>query len=270
MPLAFSVLASGSSGNCTLLRLEGERGPRHVLIDAGLSPRRTQQRVESLGIELEEIGDIVLTHLDADHLAPGWVRAAPALEIAVHVHRRHARRAIRAGVPVPALHPFEERFRLGARTSVQGTLLAHDQLGSVAYVVEHESVRLGFATDLGRVPRSLLGCFVRLDALALESNYDGALQRQSDRPGFLKRRIMGGLGHLSNDQALEAVLQIASRSRLHHLVLLHLSQECNSPELVRRLYDRAAPHLVDLLTISDPTRPTPLLEVRPAATTLWG
>ena len=88
-----------------------------------------------------------------------------------------------------------------------------------------------------------------------------SLQRQSDRPEFLKNRIMGGMGHLSNEQALEAVLQIAEQSRLCHVAALHLSRECNSPRLLKRLFADRAPHLLDRLTITSQHHATSLLRV---------
>jgi len=143
-------------------------------------------------------------------------------------------------------------------------LLAHDDLGSVGLVIEHAGLRLGFATDLGRVPAALIDHFSGIDALALESNYDRAMQVESARPPFLKRRIMGGAGHLSNAQALEAVCRIDARAGLSHVALLHLSQECNEEGLVRALYQREAPHLLERLTITHQRQPSPLLEVKRA------
>jgi phosphoribosyl 1,2-cyclic phosphodiesterase len=268
MSLAFCVLASGSSGNCTVLRLDG--GRRHVLIDAGLSPRETQRRLEPLGLGLDAVGAILLTHLDADHLAPGWLGLVEELDLPVRVHRRHVRAAARLGLPVPAMQPFDVEFALAPHTVVRGLLMAHDDLGAVAYVIDHRGARLGFATDLGCVPPALLAAFTGLHALALESNYDRAMQSASSRPEFLKRRIMGGLGHLSNEQALVAATRIAARSELAHLVLLHLSRECNSPALVRRLYAARAPHLARRLTIAGASAATPWLQVHGAPLTLWG
>ena len=76
---------------------------------------------------------------------------------------------------------------------------------------------------------------------------------------------MGGAGHLSNEQSLDAVLEIAARSTLSHVVPLHLSRQCNSPTIVKRLYARRAPHLLDALTISSQRTPTPMLHVRAGA-----
>lgn len=92
---------------------------------------------------------------------------------------------------------------------------------------------MGYATDLGRVPERLIERLRGVDVLAIESNYCPRMQMVSTRPWHLKQRIMGGFGHLSNEQALEAIAAIEPRE---HVVLLHLSRECNCPSLVARLH----------------------------------
>ncbi|MHC4447830.1 MAG: MBL fold metallo-hydrolase, partial [Planctomycetota bacterium] len=180
-------------------------------------------------------------------------------------HHRHRNAAHAAGLPIRRLHAFADTLPLTAAVRIDATLLGHDQLGSVGLVINHAGLRLGYATDLGRVPPSLLAHFRGLHGLAIESNYDRQMQDASDRPALLKRRIMGGLGHLSNEQALAAVLGVADQADLRHVVLLHLSRQCNDPRLVRRLYARQAPHLLGRLTISHQFHPTPLLHLgRPA------
>ena len=260
--LSFCVLGSGSAGNSTLVALGGNGRARYVLIDSGLSPRATARRLGPLGVRPAEIGDIVLTHLDRDHVHPGWISAVRRHCLAVHVHQRHRHAALRAGLPAACLRAFGSVFRHGEGTEIETTLLGHDQLGSVGLVLEHAGLRLGFATDLGRVPETLLERLVGLHALAIESNYDRPMQTASDRPAALKRRIMGGLGHLSNEQSLAAVLRVAEQGDLGHIALLHLSRQCNDPRLVRTLYARHAPHLLSRLTLSSQDRPTPWLHLR--------
>jgi len=265
MAISFCVLGSGSGGNCTLLKLDTDGGHRYMLIDAGLSPRKTMARLAPLGITTDDITDVLLTHVDTDHLHRGWFAADVPPPFTWRAHHRHIHRVIQAGVPVRRTEPFETVVELGDRTLVEATLLPHDHLGSTGFVVDHRGARLGFATDLGRATTSLLDRFTRLDALAIESNYDPALQLAAARPAALKQRIMGGLGHLSNLQALEAILQIDRAGTLRHLVLLHLSRQCNNPRLVQRLYAEQAPHLLGRLTITNQHVPTPMLHVSPGA-----
>ena len=263
MALSFCVLGSGSGGNCTLVRLSCGDRFRHVLIDAGLSPRTTAQRLGPLGVTVGEITDVLLTHTDHDHFHRGWLECEEADGWTWRGYRRHLRHVVRAGLSTRATASFSEAFDLGPSTRIEPVLLPHDELGATGYVVEHHGARLGYATDLGRVPRTLPKHFSGLSALAIESNYDRALQLASPRPAALKRRIMGGLGHLSNHQALDAVLAIADRGALRHVVLLHLSRQCNDSRLVRNLYAAAAPELLNRLTITSQHVPTPMLHVEP-------
>ncbi len=276
MSISFSVLGSGSRGNCTLLLLNGAQGrvrgvhgeePHYALIDAGIAPRTTARRLGPLGVSLDQITDILLTHVDCDHCHAGWPTAMKRLGLRIrwHMHRRHVNGAIRMGVPARSIAPFDDEFTLTGRSTVQPLALPHDQLGSSGFLITHDDARLGFATDLGRVPEKLIAAFGQVDAVAIESNYDRNMQLASARPAFLKRRIMGGLGHLSNEQSLETVLAIAERCDLQQVVLLHLSQQCNHPATVKSLYTHKAPHLLGRLTITAQRQATRLLHVRPTA-----
>lgn len=261
MTISMCVLGSGSGGNCTLLTLEESRGTRHVLIDCGLSMKETRRRLSPLGVELSDIDDILLTHLDGDHFSPPWANNLEKHEITLHVHQRHRSAAVRHGVPGRHLSIFNGELSLGESTTVESVLFAHDSLGTVGFIFEHDGRRLGFATDLGRVPDILYDRFRGLHALAFESNYDREMQIDSHRPPFLKRRIMGGSGHLSNEQSFEAVLRIAAASKLSHIVMLHLSRQCNDPRLITQQYAKHAPELLDRLTITNQFEPTPILLV---------
>ncbi|MHC5113241.1 MAG: MBL fold metallo-hydrolase [Planctomycetota bacterium] len=258
---SFCVLGSGSRGNSTLLVMRDDEQERYVLIDCGLSPRATAKRLAALGIRVSQIREIWLTHLDADHFRQGWTDVSEKFDIIVRLHQRHRNRAVQLGLSGRQMELFREPFPLGRDGHAEPILFAHDALGTVGYVVEHAGLRLGLATDLGAVPDGLDDRFVDLDALAIESNYDRSLQVASDRPDYLKRRIMGGRGHLSNEQSIDAVAAIDARSRLRHVVTLHLSQECNDPRLVKKLYAQRLPHLLDRLTVSTQGEPTPMLDV---------
>jgi phosphoribosyl 1,2-cyclic phosphodiesterase len=281
MSLAFCILGSGSAGNCTALLLKDDhptpdaslstspstRDRSCILIDAGLSPRRTHRLLAPLGRTIDDVAAIVLTHLDTDHFHAGWLkviarRAERRAPLTLHIHRRHRNVAWRSGLTARHVVLFEDVLELPGNVRTESVLLAHDDLGSVGFVLERDGHRLGYATDLGRVSRGLLDRFVGLHALAIESNYDPPMQRDSLRPAFLKRRIMDGRGHLSNEQALEAVRHIERQSRwLSQIALLHLSQECNCPQRVHRLWQREMPHALHRLTISHQRRPTPVLAI---------
>lgn len=226
-----NVLASGSSGNCSVLRVRTEHSVRTLLIDAGLSPLRTRKLLHEVGVRADEVDDVLLTHLDQDHCHPGWRGAlgGRVWRATLRVHRRHLGRAERLGLlsGIRSCEPFEgEPFDLGPMR-VSPHLLPHDELGVAAFRFDTPAASLGFATDLGRAERPLLDHLRGCGLLAIESNYCPEMQRRSGRPLFVQNRITGGAGHLSNEESAEAVRAIAPAAGA---LLLHLSRECNSPE----------------------------------------
>jgi phosphoribosyl 1,2-cyclic phosphodiesterase len=268
MSLEVCVLASGSSGNCTIVR-----SPAGVLLlDAGIGPRITAKRMNGTGVALRDVRAICVTHLDSDHFRPSWLGTLLNHEIKLFCHRSRV-----SDVLEMLDHEAAERLVVGFDDSFtpldglqcRAVPLAHDRTGSHGFVIEGHHCRIGWATDLGRVPRELHDHFVDLDLLALESNYDPDMQLRSPRPPFLKFRIMGGSGHLSNEQAYEAIGRILDRAQRKrrrlpsHIVLLHRSRECNCPHLMRRLFnrdDRIAPRL----TLTDQFRRSEWLRIRPS------
>lgn len=225
------VLASSSGGNCSALLVERGDEREVVLIDAGLSPRRTRAFLAMRGWGGVRIAGIVLTHLDHDHWNPSWLNALDE-KAPVWVHRRHLGRAGRSGVTTRRTEVFEEQFEVGAGVEVKSSLLSHDSLGCAVFRFcvrgEERSGTLGYATDLGRATEKLVRLLKGVETLAIESNYCPVMQEASNRPEFLKRRITDGSGHLSNEQSAHAVAEIGPTRRV---VLLHLSRECNRPEV---------------------------------------
>jgi phosphoribosyl 1,2-cyclic phosphodiesterase len=257
MSLQFCFLASGSSGNCTVVRTPGGV----MLIDAGIGPRTAARRMSGTGVRPGDVSAICLTHLDRDHFNLNWVDAVVRRGIEVFCHRSRVGDLARiAGDAEFAklLRPFGEApFEPVLGLSCCGIDLAHDVDGSQGFVFEGFGYRAGFATDLGHVPGHLVERFEGVNLLALESNYDPEMQRASGRPWFLKQRIMGGRGHLSNEQALSAVRAVLDRARRlpDHIVLLHRSRECNCPKLVRALFQRDA-RIAPRLTLAEQDRRT--------------
>jgi phosphoribosyl 1,2-cyclic phosphodiesterase len=265
------VLASSSKGNCSALVLGRAESRRLILIDAGLSPRRTRALLAQQGIDLP-VSAILLTHLDHDHFHPGWPAALPE-SARIHLHKRHRSRAQRAGLLHTPTRVFEDDFALGPGVHVRPLLMSHDTLGAAAFRIDfaHSGRSLGYATDLGRATQRLTDHLQGVDVLAIESNYCPTLQAYSGRPEFLRRRITSGSGHLSNEQAAQAVRDIQPRE---HVVLLHLSLDCNRPELAA-MHHSQSPCKVTIASWEQPTEWLPLTwpaaartAVHPAAPTI--
>lgn len=224
--LRLCVLASGSSGNCTVLRVGEGTSRRTLLIDAGLGTRTTPRLLATLGVKVHEITDVLLTHLDADHWREPWMRQRDFRAV-VHLHERHWPAAESLRAHRQRVRLFSGPFEPVENLTVDPIVQHHDEQGVSAFRLRSPGGDVGFATDLGRVTPELIEHFRGVQLLAIESNYCPKMQAASDRPYFLKQRIMGGRGHLSNQQCAEAVASIAPR----HVVLLHLSRQCNTPEL---------------------------------------
>jgi phosphoribosyl 1,2-cyclic phosphodiesterase len=260
MSLELCILASGSSGNCSVIR-----APSGVmLIDAGIGPRVAARRMDGTGVAVRDVRAICLTHLDADHFRPSWLATVVRHGIRVFCHESRRRDLLCGAIDDQVDADHQRRFRSLVGTfngdafrpidgiNARAIALAHDRAGSHGFVLDGFGARIGYASDLGHVPRALLDEFCDLDVLALESNYDTDMQVTSGRPPFLKHRIMGGRGHLSNQQALDAIRAILDRCQRRrrrlpeHIVLLHRSRECNCPRLVRELFgadERVRPRL---------------------------
>jgi len=254
------VLASGSRGNCSVLVVPDGGTRRVILIDAGLSPRRTRLLLDQFGIDLWEVDAIMLTHLDMDHAHAGWAKVKD-LRAPFYIHGKHRGRAERLGLAHHHTTVFRESFEIGRRIHVEPALLEHDTLGVVVFRMSIEGVPgrravLSYATDVGRPSETLARQIEDADTLAIESNYCPRLQARSDRPEFLKRRIMGGAGHLSNEQCLELVRHASPR---RDVVCLHLSQKCNDPDLVRSMHADAEYRL----TLSSQHEPTDWVWLHP-------
>lgn len=279
MSIDLCVLASGSSGNATLVRTPSGA----MLLDAGIGPRVTAKRLNGTGVSINEIRAICLTHLDSDHFRANWLPVAIRIGAKLYcatsrvemLHRLASEEVSEAFASL--VTPFEtaDDFEPLPGLSLRSVQLAHDAHGSHGFVLDGFGCRIGYATDLGRVTDSLLDAFVDLDVVCIESNYDPQMQLQSARPAFLKNRIMGGRGHLSNEQAYDAVRAILDRSERRgerlprHIVLLHRSRECNCPNRLRTLFERD-PRIASRLTLTDQYQPTPWLRNHPRPKPLIG
>jgi phosphoribosyl 1,2-cyclic phosphodiesterase len=256
------------------------------MIDAGIGPRVCAQRLNGTGVRVADVRAICLTHLDSDHFRPNWLATIVARDMAVFAHstrRQDLCKLVAEQTDDPQLlHRFERclhcfdgsPFAPMAGLVVRPIPLAHDNHGSHGFILDGFGQRIGYASDLGHVCRLLLEHFVDLDVLALESNYDPVMELASGRPAFVKNRIMGGRGHLSNQQAFDAIRAICDRCGQstggrfpEHIVLLHRSRACNCPKLLRRMFS-ADRRIFSRLTLAEQFRRTEWLrcaKVRPRA-----
>ena len=227
----YAALASGSKGNCHAL----SEGGQTLLIDAGLSLRQIRQRLDGLGLEGGEVRALALTHEHSDHIgALGVILRRTDWAILATLETRRAAEWAQ-GVQIPAERWIEleaGRALDWAGWRILPFALPHDAADPVAYRVEAGGVACAVATDLGH-PTALVADHLQdLDLLVLEANHDVDMLREGDYPPQLKARILSRVGHLSNAAMAELLDRVRS-PRLQALVLAHLSESNNHPDLAR-------------------------------------
>lgn len=217
------VLGSGSSGNAVLI----EAGDSRVLIDAGIGPKSAAERLESLGSAFlpRGVDAIVPTHHHGDHFAQ-VERLARATNAPVWVHPGIAADRVRRKFKVHDYAPGRP-FHVGP-FEILAEPVPHDA-PQVALRVAAAGRSFGIATDVGRATKGLAAMLGTCDAAMLEANHCPELLTWGPYPEHLKRRVRGGLGHLSNQEAGALAASLVG-TRLTRLYLGHLSRSNNTPE----------------------------------------
>ncbi|MSQ64574.1 MAG: MBL fold metallo-hydrolase [Betaproteobacteria bacterium] len=245
--MRFASIGSGSKGNC----LVAQAGSTRVLLDCGLSPRETERRLARLGITPADISGILVTHEHDDHAGQAYPFAA---QHRIPVWLTHGTQtALAESGKVPGAVDTRtirgrDPFAIGD-LEVRPYTVPHDAREPVQFVFSDGAFRLGVLTDIGvstpHVETTLSGC----DALVLECNHDHDMLWAGEYPKWLKERITGPFGHLSNLQA-EQLLGAIDRSRLKHVFAAHLSHQNNRPELAREALARAMGCAADWIGLS--------------------
>ena len=229
-------LNSGSNGNCIYVEHEGVR----LLLDAGISGKRTAERLAQHGRDVREVDAVIISHDHIDHIRCAGILARK-FGLAVYMTPETYRRGRRYDLGrIDALRYFQagDTLRFGP-VRVETHPTAHDGADPVSFVVAAGGRRLGILTDLGHVSVGVERLLGRLDAVFLESNYDPEMLASGPYPGYLKRRITGDGGHISNVEAAEMVAA-ACDGRLQWVALSHLSEINNTPDLAAGTHRRIA------------------------------
>lgn len=232
LDFAICSLASGSSGNCYIVKARSTV----LLIDAGISARRIQRGLARVGLAVEDVDGVLLTHEHSDHVC-GLATLTKRNDVTLYANEgtyrgiglaegMHSHRSFRTG----------EQFEIGDVT-VRTFGVSHDAADPVGFSILYGERCITIITDTGIVDGSLLGEIRASDILVLESNHEESLLRIGRYPAFLKRRIASDVGHLSNKaaaQALASAMHLDGQSgngKPKRVLLAHLSQSNNLPEL---------------------------------------
>lgn len=244
MPLHFTTLASGSAGNAALIDANGYG----LLLDVGLGPRELADRLDAVGASWNNVDAVLLTHVHSDHWNDRTFAQLLDRRIPLYCHANHSRRLGAASANFAALRRSKfvrlyrgnEGFDLPIGVRCRPLTLRHDGGATFGFRLEcgaslfHGPWAMAYVADLGCWDTHLAQAMANVDLLAIEFNHDRNMELTSGRSRSLIDRVLGDDGHLSNDQAAALLQEVVRRSmpgKLRHVVQLHLSRDCNHPEL---------------------------------------
>src|SRR5258705_838859 len=234
MSLFISSLNSGSNANCYYVGNSQEA----VLVDAGLSCRETEKRMKQLGLSMDVVKALFISHKHTDHIN-GMTVISKKYQLPVFITDPTFQNS---NMPVEPhlVHSFKH-----AKPVVIGNLSvtpfrkSHDASDPHSFMISGSGINIGVITDIGYACKQVIRYFRQCHAIFLKSNYFDDMLENGSYPPYLKKRIRSDEGHLSNDQALELFGQYRSTD-LRLLILSHLSRNNNKPELVETLFKRKA------------------------------
>jgi hypothetical protein len=244
MGLRFTVLASGSAGNASLI----ETGGFGLLLDAGLGPRQLAARLAAVGSSWQDVSAVLLTHTHSDHWSDRTLGHVHRRGLPLYCYAGHRSLlaayspAFRALLADGLVHDYEANgeVMLSPGLRCRPLPLRHDGGPTFGFRLEAApdlfgcALALAYLADLGCWDAALADAVGDVDVLALEFNHDVGMQYASGRQPRLIARVLGDDGHLSNVQAAALLREVLARSgfdRLQHVVQLHLSRDCNRPDL---------------------------------------
>ncbi len=222
--VSFSVLTSGSKGNSTYI----ECGEGAVLVDSGLSAREIVKRTLAAGGDPGRVRAILLTHEHSDHLR-GVVPLARKLKVPVYATALTLNgSSLPQDVSTVCVNSGQSFVAAGFK--IRPFSVPHDAADPVGYTLEHDSIRIGLATDLGYGTALVRERLTDCRALILESNHDERMLMDGPYPWFLKQRVGSRRGHLSNTSS-SGIIEEVAHAGLESVTLAHLSEVNNEPEL---------------------------------------
>ncbi|MDW7771541.1 MAG: MBL fold metallo-hydrolase [Desulfobulbaceae bacterium] len=242
------VLGSGSKGNCTLV----QSGGTTLLIDAGFSGIEIKRRLALIGLGLESVTAILVTHEHNDHICGVGVLSRRG-RLPVHANPATHRAAEKKTGMLFSRCDFDtgEKFSIG-NLQIHPFAVSHDTADPVGYVLSDGTSNVGYCTDTGKVTALMEHHLKCCDILILESNHDPKMLREGPYPLYLQQRVRSNRGHLANEDAGRLLQKIAG-GRLRYAVLAHLSEINNMPSLA---VQAAVNHLGEL---------APCIEIIPAS-----
>ncbi len=223
------VLGSGSKGNATYL----ESGGTRILIDAGMSGIELQRRLSTIGVGLQDLDAIIVTHEHNDHVHGVGVISRRA-NIPVHANQATFSAASKTVGKLYSYNEFETGVTFQIRDlEIHPFSISHDARDPVGFRIADGKAVFGYCTDTGKVSQLIRRRLADCQALVIESNHDIEMLQNGTYPPYLKQRIRSSQGHLDNKEA-SLFLRDLLHAGLEHVVLAHLSEENNDPDIAYR------------------------------------
>src|SRR5438270_971264 len=241
MGVSLSILASGSRGNTAVV----ESSKARILVDTGISCRETFKRMKSAQIDPRSISAILISHEHGDHVY-GLATLSRKLDVPVFMtgatHQAWARSLRDDAGELPKIAKLEvfssgRSFQV-ADITVTPFTIPYDAADPVGFTFRAEGAKIAIATDLGYMPASVCDHLRKCDVLMIESNHDLEMLRVGPYPWSVKQRVMSRVGHLSNDSLAQFFAKDYDRGA-SYIVLAHLSEQNNHPEVARRAAETA-------------------------------
>ncbi|MBS1736045.1 MAG: MBL fold metallo-hydrolase [Bacteroidetes bacterium] len=253
MSLFITSLNSGSNGNCYYVANKKEA----ILIDCGISCKEVEKRMLRLQLDIHHIKAIFISHEHSDHIK-GVEVLSKKYGIPVYCTiKTSGNCGFSSGFSQIKYFAKGDQIKIG-ELLVQSFFKKHDAIDPCSFLVKFKKIKVGIFTDLGIVCSNLVHYFSQCDAAFLEANYDKEMLGSGNYPWHLKKRISGGSGHLSNDEAFSLFTTHRSPA-LTHLILAHLSKNNNCPQKLAHLF---SPYSGELnITIASRDKESPLFEI---------
>ena len=213
--MEFYLIASGSKGNCTVIK----SGNEFLIIDCGTTKRYLKNSFEKLGLDYLKAAALLITHEHSDHIKQVDMFKTIPVYAPCEI------------MSVPDEHHVEplEDFEIGT-FKITPIPLSHDTRDTVGYIITDGEETIVSVTDTGYLSHNNKELIKNADYYILESNYDTVMLMSSDRPQYLKSRIVSDYGHLSNEQSAEIVADVIG-PKTREIILAHISQECNTRDI---------------------------------------
>jgi phosphoribosyl 1,2-cyclic phosphodiesterase len=227
MELRFCALYSGSSGNALYIGTP----KAHVLIDAGLPGSRIQESLRRIGVDPQELDAVLITHEHSDHIRGAGVLSR-RYDLPVYATEKTwcAMDGCLGAIAPKNRRIFDAKMDFYIKDlNIQPYALPHDAVEPVGYCLYWQNKKIAVATDLGHTNQQIINTLRDADLLVLESNHDEEMLENGPYPYYLKQRIKGSKGHLSNAAAGNALVQLLT-GRFQHVLLGHLSAQNNTPQ----------------------------------------